>query len=184
MKTLILNGSPRKRGDTVSMIEMLTSNLRGEYKIVDCYYEDISPCMDCRYCMKNRGCAVKDAMQEVYPYIEECDNVVIASPIFFSEVTGKLLDVCSRFQTYYCGRFFRHEDIGIRPKKGGILLAGGGDGQSEKAFTTARTLLHQINVTDIFELICSHNTNAVPPDKDKATVQKIVRLAEFLNTAE
>ena len=33
MKTLILNGSPRKNGDTVSLIKKLTQQLNGEYKI-------------------------------------------------------------------------------------------------------------------------------------------------------
>ena len=35
MKTLIINGSPRKNGDTVSLINVLTEHLTGEYKIVD-----------------------------------------------------------------------------------------------------------------------------------------------------
>ena len=42
MKTLILNGSPRKNGDTVSLINKLTEQLDGEYKIVNAYYSDIS----------------------------------------------------------------------------------------------------------------------------------------------
>jgi hypothetical protein len=33
-KTLILNGSPRVKGDTVSLIDVVTKNLDGEYKIV------------------------------------------------------------------------------------------------------------------------------------------------------
>lgn len=184
MKTLIFNGSPRRNGDTAAMIKILTDNLRHEYKIVDCYYDDISPCLDCRYCVKRRGCSVNDGMQEVYADIEDCSGVVIASPIFFGEVTGRVLDVCSRFQRYYCDRFFRKVDKGISPKIGGIMLAGGGDGSCEKAFSTARTLLHQINVREIFDLVCSHNTNAVSPAEDKACVQKIVQLAEFLNLGD
>ena len=35
MKTLILNGSPRANGDTVSLIKELTKKLPGEYKIVN-----------------------------------------------------------------------------------------------------------------------------------------------------
>ena len=81
MKTLILNGSPRKNGDTVSLINKLTEQLRGEYKIVDAYYANISPCIDCRYCWSSDGCSVDDEMTEIYDYIIDCDNVVIASPI-------------------------------------------------------------------------------------------------------
>ena len=37
MKTLILNGSPRKNGDTASLIEKITEKIVGEYRIVDAY---------------------------------------------------------------------------------------------------------------------------------------------------
>jgi len=47
--------------------------------------------------------------------------VLIASPIYFSELTGKLLDVGSRLQTYFCARFFRKEVAVAKPKKGGCL---------------------------------------------------------------
>ena len=86
MKTLIFNGSPRKNGNTVSLINRLMELMDGEFKVVDAYRSNISPCMDCRYCWKQPGCAIDDEMQEVYRYIEECDNIVIASPIYFSEL--------------------------------------------------------------------------------------------------
>lgn len=46
MKTLILNGSPRVNGDTESLVRIMTNNLKGEYKIVNAYRCDISPCID------------------------------------------------------------------------------------------------------------------------------------------
>lgn len=109
MKTLILNGSPRKTGDTVSLITKVTDKLHGEYRIVNTYDCRINPCVDCRYCWENTGCCINDEMQQVYTYIEECNNILIASPIYFSELTGALLNVGSRLQTYFCARFFRKE---------------------------------------------------------------------------
>lgn len=38
MKTLIWNGSPRKNGDTVSLLEQTVNKLDGEYKIVNAYF--------------------------------------------------------------------------------------------------------------------------------------------------
>ena len=77
MKTLIFNGSPRKNGDTVSLIRKVTEGLEGEYKIVNAYYCNISPCIDCRYCRRKPGCAIQDEMQEIYDYIEDCDLSLI-----------------------------------------------------------------------------------------------------------
>ena len=153
----------------------------GEFKVVDAYRSNISPCLDCRYCWKQPGCAIDDEMQEVYRYIEECDNIVIASPIYFSELTGKILDVASRLQTYFCAGYFRKEELNIKPKKGAVILVGGGDGRIEKPYETACTLLHHMNCRDIHEVVCSFNTNVVPALQDKEAVEGIGSIARFLS---
>lgn len=58
MKTLILNGSPRANGDTMSLVNLVIPEIKGEYKIVHAYNCEISACVDCRYCWKNNGCAI------------------------------------------------------------------------------------------------------------------------------
>lgn len=184
MKTLILNGSPRKNGDTVSLIKKVTERIAGEFKIVDAYRCDISPCLDCRYCWEHSGCRIEDEMQEVYAYIEECDNIIIASPIYFSELTGKLLDLGSRLQTYFCASFFRKEKPILKPKKGAIILVGGGDGSPNRACSTARVLLHQMNCHDIHEPVCSHNTNNVPAIEDENALSGIDSILEFFAEKE
>ena len=181
MKTLIFNGSPRKAGDTVSLINKLTDILDGEYKIINAYYSNISPCIDCRYCWCNDGCSMDDEMSEIYDYIEECDNIVMASPIYFSQPTGRLLDICSRFQRYYTLRQFQGKTSEIKPKKGAIILLGGGDGQPESAYLTLKTIMQHINVTDIFRLTGSFNTNNVSAEDDNAALIEIKEIAEFLN---
>lgn len=118
MKTLIINGSPRPNGDTASLLRLVEEGLAGEYKIVDAYRCNISPCVDCRYCKEHSGCAIQDEMQDIYDYIQECDNILIASPIYFSELTGKLLDVGSRLQTYFAARYFRKEVPIVKEKRG------------------------------------------------------------------
>lgn len=64
MKTQILNGSPRIKGDTFSLIEKITEKIVGEYRIINAYRCNISPCLDCRYCRENSGCVINDEMQE------------------------------------------------------------------------------------------------------------------------
>jgi len=48
MKTLIINGSPRKNGDSMSIANEMIKYLEGEIKVVQTYYDNISPCLDCR----------------------------------------------------------------------------------------------------------------------------------------
>ncbi|MCR4966182.1 MAG: flavodoxin family protein [Bacteroidales bacterium] len=180
-KTLIFNGSPRKQGDTAALVRVLTDALTGEFRVVDCYREDISPCIDCRHCRQEKKCVLEDAMQEVYRYLEDCDNVVIASPIYYAELTGKLLDAASRFQVYYSARFFRGEDPGLKPKRGGVILVGGGDGDPARPCATGKILLRQLNVREIHPLVCSHRTNTLPAAEDREAVSGVLGLAAFLN---
>ena len=182
MKTLIINGSPRVNGDTASLIRIVTEGISGEYKILNAYRCDISPCMDCRYCQEHPGCAIQDEMQEIYEYIQECDNILIASPIYFSELTGKLLDVGSRLQTYFCAEFFRGTQPVPKSKKGAVLLVGGGDGRMDKAYETACTLLHHMNCRNIHQAVFSHNTNQRPAVHDRQALCGIQSILSFFQS--
>lgn len=181
MKTLILIGSPRENGDTMALVKEFICHLNGEYIIIDSYNCNIRPCIDCRYCWKNVGCSIKDEMQEVYDYIQQSDNVLIASPLYFSELTGQLLSVMSRLQTYFCSRFFRKEVPIKKAKKGGVILVGGGDGSIEKAYNTACVLLRHMNAIDIAPVVYSHKTNDTPSCEDVNAMKCSKDLAVFFN---
>lgn len=180
METLIFNGSPRKNGDTVSLIRALREFLPGKVTVVDAYSCHISPCVDCRYCWDHSGCCQKDGWEQVEETLLSCNSVVIASPIYFSELTGPLLSVLSRLQQYYCARQFQGEKQAFPEKRGGILLVGGGDGSPDRAAETAVTLLHQMNCREIFPPVCCHNTNAVPALEEPNCKERLAELASFL----
>ena len=181
MKTLIFNGSPRKEGDTSGFIKIVKASLNGETKTVNAYDCGIGPCVDCRYCRENSGCCINDNMQEVYTYIEECDNILIASPIYFSELTGPLLNVGSRLQTYYCARAFRNEKPIEKVKKGAVILVGGGDGRIDKPYETACILLHHMNAKQILPAVFSHNTDNRPALSDNNALKGISGIVNFFN---
>ncbi len=162
------------------MINTLMEQLSSEYKTVNAYDCNISPCVDCRYCREHSGCAEEDEMQEVYEYIRICDNVVIASPVHFSELSAKLLGIGSRLQMFDCMEMFGKKTPDIKPKKGGIILAGGGVGKPEGAVRTAKILLHTMNCKQIAEPVFSLRTDRVPAYGDKAVLQSLRTLAEFL----
>lgn len=181
MHTLILNGSPHKNGDTAALIAALRENLRGEVTQIDCYRANISPCTDCRWCTKKPGCSIKDAMQDVYPILETCDSIVVASPVYFSLPTAPVLSVCSRIQTYFCAAFFRKSPVPIKPKRGGILLAGGGSGGAEPAEATARRLLKYMKARQIGPVAASLSTDRIPAHDDATALEAARALADFLN---
>lgn len=179
MKTLIFNGSPRKKGETKKLIQELSQELGGKIKVVDAYTANIRPCVDCRWCFTREGCAVKDEMQEVFSYIQECDHIVIASPIYFEELTGMLLAILSRLQTYFSARYLRKEDPVPKKKTGAILLTAGSIGPREKAESTASMLLEQMGCKSL-GTVYVNRTDQVPVEQREDILEEIRTLAQKL----
>lgn len=181
MKTLIFNGSPKRNGDTETLINELIKYLDGDMKILS-FHDNISPCIDCRHCCSKPGCSIDDRMQEIYPYLEECDNIVIASPIWFSELSGVLLNMASRLQTYFAASYFRKEDTKVKKKNSVLILAGAQKGTETKAISTAHTFLKYLNARPITVNVFSLNTDKVPADCDAEALEQAKEAALLLNS--
>lgn len=180
MKTLIFNGSPRKNGDTITLISEMQKHLIGETKVINAYYSKISPCVDCRFCWRNQGCAINDDMQKIYQDINEFDNIILASPIYFSQLTGEFLSLFSRFQCYYCSRKFQGVPNNLKKKNGVLILTGGGDGNANPAKDTANIIFKLLNIECIHNIF-SLNTNEFPANQDVNALQKAREAAIQLN---
>ena len=184
MKTLILNGSPRKNGETSGLITALERSLTGSVEIVRVYGADIAPCVDCRRCRTRPGCAIDDEMTALYETIRTCDNLVLASPLYFRELTGRLLDVASRLQTFYCARMFRGEDALIRPKRGALLLVGGSDRNTpDPAVKTGLLLLREMGCVETAEPVVFLGTDKKSALEDAEIPAKLRETAAFLCAA-
>lgn len=181
MKTLIFFGSPRKNGDTAALLNALLAALPGEKLLVNAYRANIRPCVDCRKCRERPGCVIQDDMQRVYDFLPDCDGVVIASPLYFSEVTAPLLQVFSRLQCMYSARAFRGEKLDVKPKKGVILLTGGGNGGPHKALDTCRGIFrYYLNAREVGEPVMSLKTDVLPAGEDVEAMLAAQRYGKLL----
>lgn len=102
MKILVLNGSPRPKGNTKQMIEAFQEGAAAsghQMDIVDVCQKRIAGCLACEYChTKGNGtCIQKDDMLEVYKLLHEADMLVIASPIYYHGISGQLKCALDRF---------------------------------------------------------------------------------------
>ncbi|MGI6238629.1 MAG: flavodoxin family protein [Christensenellales bacterium] len=180
MKTLIINGSPRRGGDTDALVGALKARLTGEVVELLAYEANITPCLDCRSCREQQGCVVRDEMDAIYA--DDFDAVVIASPIFLSNLTAPLMGIASRFQAYYAARRIVKSPLPIRRKMGALLLVGGGDGRPDAAINTARWMLRQMNAEFSEENAAfSLQTDALPAAQDEEAMLKIAQIADRLN---
>ncbi|MDR1689793.1 MAG: flavodoxin family protein [Clostridiales bacterium] len=181
MKTLILNGSPSKNGDTMALINEFMKHLNGDIRILS-HYDYISPCVDCRYCWSNPGCCTNDEkLKGIYSYLHYCDNIVLASPIWFSSLSGPLLNLASIVQALWANSNFLKLPNVSKLKNGVIIITGAQEGTEVIPTQTAFTIMKYMNV-DILGVakVYSLNTNILPAKEDSAALEKCREAAKRL----
>ena len=183
MKTLIINGSPRPDGNTVSLIRELKKHLEGKVVEVSAFYSNIAPCVDCRGCWQTAKCVVDDGMQVIYE--DDFDNVVVASPVYYGTLPGSVLSLMSRLQPWHAATYFIKEPLVQRPKKAAAILTAGGKGNQERAFHHLRALFRMLNAGGFEEhLVCSPNTDTIPASDDAQAMEQVKSLADWLASGE
>lgn len=100
MQIYAINGSPRKKWNTATILENVlagaceaSSDVIGE--TLNLYDYDYKGCVSCFECKRIGGssygkCAVKDALQPEIQNVLNADIVVFGTPIYFSDMTGML----------------------------------------------------------------------------------------------
>ena len=147
MRTLILMGSPRKKGHTMQLTEYLVQRLSGEVEILPLYNrKDIEPCRDCRYCFTHPACCMEDAMQEIYQKLEKADRILLAAPVYFYNLPGSMKAVLDRLQVYLAAKI--RGDKGQALKKGGMILVGGAPESPKQFEGTIQTIQYMLDDLD------------------------------------
>ncbi len=100
MKSIILiDGGPRKTMNTAQMLQHVADGARSvgeqvEVKTIRLYDLNYRGCMSCMACkIKGKAsnvCRFKDALTPVLEEIAQADGLVLASPIYFGDVTGQM----------------------------------------------------------------------------------------------
>jgi multimeric flavodoxin WrbA len=96
MKVIAINGSPRKDGNTAYGIELVSNELINngiEVEVLHVGKERIRGCIDCGQCIKNKNekCGFDDdCVNEGIQKIKDADGVLLASPVYYSGITGTM----------------------------------------------------------------------------------------------
>ena len=114
MKVLIINGSPRKDGNTSIAIDEMISVFEKngvEFEEVQIGKMAIRGCLACGYCYSHGECAIKnDIVNELAPKFEEADGLVIASPVYYGSANATLIACLDRL--FYSSHFDKRMKVG------------------------------------------------------------------------
>ena len=121
-RIIILNGSPRPKGNTAGLICSFTKGAEEAGNTVTAFLLDsmkINGCKGCYAGGKNPDspCVQKDDMEKIYPVYKEADVIVLASPLYYWNISGQLRTAFDRlFAVAECDPGYQN------PKKECVLL--------------------------------------------------------------
>lgn len=112
MHTLVLLGSPRKKGNSETLAEAVIRGIEadgGTVELIRLAKLDIGPCIGCGNCEKEGRCIFDDDMQTLYRRVDESDCIVIVSPIYFYGVTAQTKLFIDRTQALWSRKYILRE---------------------------------------------------------------------------
>ncbi len=126
MKIVALSGSPVRGGNVdallVKTVEVFKERSGLEFRLFFLSEMDVLPCSHCNWCLRKqrpkRLCAIEDDMREIYPALDECDGLLIASPVHFLRLSALSASFIDRLRIYYHGNLTRGL---MRNKVGGAI---------------------------------------------------------------
>lgn len=113
MKVLLINGSPRVNGNTAISLEEMVKVFKEENietEMIQVGNKDIRGCIACTACRENGKCVFDDMVNECAPKFEECDGMIVASPVYYASPNATLIAFLDRL--FYSTSFDKTMKVG------------------------------------------------------------------------
>jgi multimeric flavodoxin WrbA len=114
MKITAFCGSPRKNGNTETLLKEAVRGIEEAGHSVDTFYlntMNIKPCQDCGGCNDTGKCILRDDMDQIIEAIRDSDRIILASPIFFFSLSAQAKLMIDRCQSFWCEKYLLHKSI-------------------------------------------------------------------------
>jgi len=124
MKVIGISGSPRPNGNSEILLKhSLKPFYDKDWEVKEYLLSQISinPCLCCDYCMDSSICSIEDDMERIYEDYFDCDAMIIASPVYYRNITAQLKAVIDR-------TYAKRSQKPLTGKVGGAIAVGRGTG--------------------------------------------------------
>jgi multimeric flavodoxin WrbA len=179
MQILAFNGSPRKTGNTSTIIKSILEGARSkgaETTEVRLHDVNLLGCMGCLSCRKNPGfCNQKDDLSQYLEAIKSCAGMVMGCPIYMYRISGQMKLLVDRMYSLYRNRPEGGYDAMVPPGKTYALVTSQGAPGADQYNKSLRYLSGMTGSglgMEIVGRIIHTNSAESPADKDKALLQE------------
>ncbi len=158
IKVLGVCGSPIKRGNTeIFLEETLKAARETEGVTTEAVFlsgKDISDCQHCNWCLTGQKpghfCKQNDDMNGIYPLLVEADGLLLASPVYFGRLSGRMACFIDRLRAFTHGNYYRGR---LKGRVGGALaVVWNRHGGVETTLLTLNFAFHPLGMLTAYEL--------------------------------
>lgn len=113
MKVLLINGSPKAEGNTAIALREMEKVFTANGIVTEILHvgnKDIRGCTACLNCYKNGKCIIDDIVNDAAKKFEECDGMVVGSPVYYASANGTLISFLDRL--FYSASFDKRMKVG------------------------------------------------------------------------
>ncbi len=124
MKVLMINGSPHANGNTALALAEMKKIFDAEgieTEVMHIGNKDIRGCIACNTCAKKGSCVFDDEVNEAARKFEECDGIVVGSPVYYAGANATLAAFLTRL--FYSTPFDKTMKVGaavVAARRGGL----------------------------------------------------------------
>lgn len=124
MNVLMINGSPRKDGNTARALDEIARVLDREgieCETVAIGSADIRGCIACGTCRTKGACVFDDLVNLAAPKFEQADGLIVATPVYYASPNGSLVSFLDRL--FYSTPFDKSMKVGASvavARRGGL----------------------------------------------------------------
>lgn len=177
-KIVILNGSPRRSGNTSALAKAFTRGAEEAGNTVTEFFLDGMDIHGCKGCFggdnsRDCPCVQQDDMAKIYPAVKGADVVVLASPLYYWTMSGQLRTALDRL--------FALEEGGENLLRGngrsGVLLMAAEGSAFEDAVTYFDHLMDHLRWNNLGHVLAGGNM-AVGDIEGKREIQEAYTLGK------
>ena len=113
MRVLIINGSGRTNGCTARALKEVADALQADGIEVNTFNignQAIRGCISCHSCRQTGKCVFNDAVNEIAPYFEDADGIVVGTPVYYAHANGNVISFLDRL--FFSTRFDKKMKVG------------------------------------------------------------------------
>jgi len=164
-KAVAFIGSPRKNGMTTAMLDrcVLRAQEAGyEVTVVDLYDRHLEYCRGCLACDKTSRCVIKDDIQEITDRILESQLIILASPVYWANVSAVVKNLFDRLRGVAMGETKTFPEPRLKGKKYILLTACNTPapfsylmGQSRGAIRNMDEFFHTAGMKSLGKVVCA-----------------------------